>query len=114
MSAPGPRHASIKLESLRRFRHKGMVALFALVALLFVTTAYVAHGYQHELAQSTHPVVHCDLCLQFSGAAGAPAHPGLAGKPPTEAFAPAVAETPRFASHEHPTHRLPRAPPALT
>jgi hypothetical protein len=107
-------HSGPKLASLRRFRHKGIVALFALVALLFATTAYVAHGYQHELAKSTHPVVHCDLCLQFSGTAGAPEHSDLVGKPPLQAFAPAVAGTPRFSSHKHPTNRLPRAPPALT
>jgi hypothetical protein len=109
MSASG-----LKLASLRRYRHKGVVALFALVALLFATTAYVAHGYQHELAQSTHPVAHCDLCLQFSGTAGAPEHPAALGKLPLAAFVPAVAETPRFASRKHPTNCLPRAPPALT
>jgi hypothetical protein len=107
-------HSGSKLASLRRFRHKGIVALFALVALLFATTAYVAHGYQHELAKSPQPVAHCDLCLQFSGTAGAPEHPDHPGKPPLQAFTPAAAESPRFSSHKHPTNRLPRAPPALT
>ena len=106
--------SGFKLASLRRFRHKGIVALFALVALLFATTTYVAHGYQHELAQSTHSVAQCDLCLQFSGTAGAPVHADLLGKPPLQAFAPAVCETPRFSSRKHPTNCLPRAPPALT
>src|SRR5688572_14630455 len=106
--------SGIKLASLRRFRHKGIVALFALVALLFATTAYVAHGYQHELASSPHSIAQCDLCLHFSGTAGAPTHTDHVGKPPLEAFTPAVVETPRFSSRKHPTNRLPRAPPALT
>jgi hypothetical protein len=109
MSASG-----LKLASIRRFRHKGVLALFALVALLFATTAYVAHGYQHELAGSPHTIAHCDLCLHFSGTAGTPTHTDLVGKPPLEAFTPAVVETPRFGSRRHPTNRLPRAPPALT
>jgi hypothetical protein len=105
--------SGLKLGSIRRFRHKGIVALFALVALLFATTAYVAHGYQHDLAQSTHSVAHCDLCLQFNGTAGAPDHADLLGKPPLQALAPAVFEASRFSSHKHPTNRLPRGPPAL-
>jgi hypothetical protein len=105
---------ALKLASIRRFRHKGILALFALVALLFATTAYVEHGYQHELANSPHSIAQCDLCLHFSGTAGAPVHTDLPGKPPLEAFAPAVIETPRFSSRKHPTNRLPRAPPALT
>jgi len=106
--------SGLKLASIRRYRHKGIVALFALVALLFATTAYVAHGYQHELAQSTHSVAHCDLCLQFSGTAGVPDHSELSGTPPVQAFVRALAETPQFSSVKHPTNCLPRAPPALT
>jgi hypothetical protein len=102
------------LAALRRFRQNRLVAALALLALLFATTAYVAHGFQHELPLSQHSTAHCDLCLHFSGTAGTPAHSGVAGKPPQAAFAPAVVETVQFSSHKHPTNRLPRAPPALT
>ena len=60
------------LAHIRRFRHKGLVALFALVALMFATTAYVAHGLSHDKPLSTHSSAQCDLCLQF---AARPARP---------------------------------------
>ncbi len=101
------------LAGLRRYRHNRVIALFALLALLFAGTAYVVHGLDHDKPLSQHAFNHCDLCLHFSGTAGAPDHPALVGNPPAPAVAPAATETPQFASHPHPTNRLPRAPPAL-
>jgi hypothetical protein len=100
------------LANIRSFRHNRLVALFALLALLFASTAYVAHGFDQPLSQ--HAAGQCDLCLHFSGTAGTPDHPALPGKPPLAAFAPTADETPRYASHEHPTHRFARGPPDLT
>jgi hypothetical protein len=102
------------LVRIRRFRHKGLLALFALVALMVASTAYVAHGLTHDKPLSTHSSVECDLCLQFAGTAGAPEHPPGQGKPPLGTFTPVLNQTARFCSYEHPTHRLPRAPPVLT
>jgi hypothetical protein len=102
------------LAALRRFRHNRLLAALALLALLFATSAYAVHGFQHELPLSQHSTAHCDLCLQFSGTAGTPDYAGSIGKPPQATFAPDTVETVRYSSHRHPTNRLPRAPPALT
>jgi hypothetical protein len=105
---------STPLTGIRGFRHNRLVALIALLALLFASSAYVVHGLEHDKPLSTHNAAHCDLCLHFSGTAGAPSHPVVNGRPPVAAVAPATPEILRFESYEHPTHRLPRAPPALT
>jgi hypothetical protein len=102
------------LAVIRGFRHNRLVALWALLALLFAGTAYVVHGFDSEKPLSQHSATHCDLCLHFSGTAGAPDHPAIVGNPPTPSVAPDAVETPRYSSYEHPTNRLPRAPPALT
>ena len=102
------------LARLRGLRHNRAVALFALLALLFAGTAYVVHGLEHEKPLSEHAYTHCDLCLHFSGTAGAPEHPAIVGHPPAPVVASAATEKPQFTSHVHPTNRLPRAPPALT
>src|SRR5687767_6428498 len=102
------------LAHLRRFRYNRLVAVFALVAFFFATTAYVVHGFKHELPLSQHATAHCDLCLHFSGTAGTPDHQGFVGKPPVGAYFELPVVTPRFTSWQHPTNRLPRAPPALT
>lgn len=107
------RASAIPLDRFRRFRHNRVIALFALLALLFAGTAYVVHGLDHDKPLSQHTFTHCDLCLHFSGTAGAPEHPALVGNPPAPVVAPAAIETPQFTSHPHPTNRLPRAPPAL-
>jgi hypothetical protein len=101
------------LARIRRFRHKGLVALFALVALMVASTAYVAHGLTHDKPLTTHSSTQCDLCLHFAGTAGAPDSPPEQGKPPLAVAAPIERQAAPFRSHEHPTHRLPRAPPAL-
>jgi hypothetical protein len=100
--------------AIRRSRHNRLGALVALLALLFATTAYVSHGSDHSVPLPQHSSAQCDLCLHFSGTAGAPDHPAPFGLAPLPAFAPTPADTQRPASYEHPTHRLPRAPPALT
>ena len=102
------------LASFRRFPHNRLVAVLALLAFFFASTAYVVHGFKHELPLSQHATAHCDLCLHFSGTAGTPENSDFAGKPPVAQFARAFFETVRFASHQHPTNRLPRAPPAST
>lgn len=97
---------------MRFSRHNRLVTLLALLAVVFSTTAYVAHGFGEEFPLSPHnTVAQCDLCLQFSGTAGAPHVAGLTGKPPVGTYVPLQSEPLRFASREHPTHRLPRAPP---
>lgn len=106
--------ADVQLASFRRFRHNRAIALFALIALFFATTAYVAHGYEHDISSSPHSVAHCDLCLHFTGTAGTPAGADVVGKPPLEALAPTVVEVHDVLSQAHPTNRLPRGPPSLT
>ncbi len=108
------RTSTTPLARFRGYRHNRVVALFALLALLFAGTAYVVHGLDHQGSLAQHAYAHCDLCLHFSGTAGAPEHAALAGYPPAPVVAPAATETPQFTSHVHPTNRLPRAPPALT
>jgi hypothetical protein len=102
------------LANIRGSRHNRLVALLALMALLFASTAYVVHGFAPEKPLSQHSLGHCDLCAHFSGTAGTPDHATFEGRPPVAASAPTSVVTVRFASYEHPTHRLPRAPPALT
>jgi hypothetical protein len=56
---------------MHRSHPRRLTALFAVLALLLATTAYVSHvhrgdGDAHDIAS------HCDLCLQFAGAAGTP------------------------------------------
>jgi hypothetical protein len=95
---------------MRLLRRQRLIALFALVALFFATTAYVAHGFDgtpsHENAQ-------CDLCLQFNGTAGAPAESSLVGRPPLVAFVAVLVALPLLPVRRKVGNRLPRAPPAL-
>jgi hypothetical protein len=102
------------LAAIRGSRHNRLVALLALVALLFASMAYVVHGFSPEKPLSQHSTSQCDLCLHFSGTAGTPDHATFVGKPPVAASAPTSVVPVRFSSHVHPTNRLPRAPPALT
>jgi hypothetical protein len=102
------------LAGIRRYRHNRVVALFALLALLFAGTAYVVHGLDHTTPLSQHAFAHCDLCLHFSGTAGAPENLASPGTPPAPLVGSAAPETPQFTAHAHPTNRFPRGPPALT
>jgi hypothetical protein len=90
-------------------RHR-LFALFALVALFFATTAYMAHGFD---GTPRHENTQCDLCLQFSGTAGAPAEGGLVGKPPLVVFVAVPAALPLLPVRRKVGNRLPRAPPSL-
>ncbi len=93
---------------MRILRRQRLIALFALVALFFATTAYVAHGFD---GTANHQNTQCDLCLQFNGTAGAPAETGLVSKPPLVAFVAVLVAVPRIPTRRKVGNRLPRAPP---
>ena len=59
--------------TLRRNR---LVALVATCALIVCSAVYAAHG----LGDRGHEHEHCDLCVHFSGSAGAPAQAQVLGK----------------------------------
>jgi hypothetical protein len=93
---------------MRILRRQRLTALFALVALFFATTAYVAHGFD---GTASHQNTQCDLCLQFNGTAGAPAETGLVGKVPLVAFVAVLFALPLLTARRKVGNRLPRAPP---
>lgn len=95
---------------MRILRRQRLIALFALVALFFATTAYVAHGFD---GTPSHESTQCDLCLQLNGTAGAPAESGLVGKPPLLVFMAALSALPLLPVRRNVGNRLPRAPPSL-
>jgi hypothetical protein len=95
---------------MRLLRRHRLIALFALVALFFATTAYVAHGFD---GTPSHETTQCDLCLQLNGTAGAPAESGLVGKPPLLVFVAVPAARPLLPARRKVGNRLPRAPPSL-
>lgn len=51
-----------------------------LVAAITLIAASVAYS-RHELGNPLHDQAHCDLCLLFAGAAGAPTHGVIPGRP---------------------------------
>ena len=59
---------------LRRTR---LVALLAACALIACAAVYSAHS----ISDRAHEHSHCDLCVHFSGSAGAPAQTKVVGKP---------------------------------
>jgi len=90
-----------------RLRRNRLVALVAAVTLIVALGAYSAHGFLDRV----HENGHCDLCVHFSGTAGAPAHASVVGKPVLVVRAPL--ERPGIipsARRRVGTH-LPRAPP---
>jgi hypothetical protein len=93
--------------------HPRLIALFALVALMFATTSYVVHGFQDGAVQQ-HDSTQCDLCLQFSGTAGAPADLALPGKPPLVVVRTTPVALPALLVECQDGEPLPRGPPALT
>ncbi len=95
---------------MRLLRCQRLLALFALLALFFATTAYVAHGFD---GTRSHQNTQCDLCLQFNGTAGAPAESSLVGRPPLVAFVAVLAALPVLRVRRKVGNRLPRAPPSL-
>jgi hypothetical protein len=95
---------------MNRPRPRQFVALFAVLALLLATTAYVSHvhGAGGKLDESTH----CDLCLQFSGTSGPSALPQL----PVRAVLivvrlPPARHTDDAISRDQPRSHRSRAPP---
>jgi hypothetical protein len=56
---------------MHRSHSRQLTALFAVLALLLATTAYVSHIHSGD-ARDHNIGGHCDLCLQFAGAAGTP------------------------------------------
>ena len=95
-----------------RSRHPRLIALLALVALFFATTAYVAHGFQDGTVQ--HNNAQCDLCLQLSGSAGTPADTALVSKPPLVVVRTTPIAFPALPAERQDADHLPRGPPALT
>jgi hypothetical protein len=87
-----------------------LLAVVAIVALLLATTAYLSHIDNPAVHASGH-ASHCELCLQWGGAAGAPAAPVMVFASRLIAWAPLAlrsAESPpprRARSHRS------RAPP---
>lgn len=98
------------LEGLRQLRSRRLIALAAMVALLFAMTVYGAHF--HRPDAKVNETVHCDLCLQFGGTGGPSAPPKLIVRVSLVAFRcelPADINPP--ASHEQPRSHRSRAPP---
>jgi hypothetical protein len=56
---------------MHRSRSRRLTVLCAAVALLVAATAYVSHIHSGD-AGDRNSGEHCDLCLQFAGAAGTP------------------------------------------
>ncbi len=61
----------------RSQRRPQLVAVLATLALIISAAVYSAHG----LGDRAHEHEHCDLCVHFSGSAGAPAQVKIIGKP---------------------------------
>lgn len=97
---------------MRRSLPRQLIALFAVLALLLATTAYVSHI--HAAGGKLNPRAHCDLCLQFTGTAGASTLPALISKPPlVVARIPLAHRTDDTASHYQSRSHRSRAPPFL-
>ena len=89
---------------------KRLLALIVACALIACTAMYSAHG----LGDRDHAHTHCDLCVHFSGSAGAPGHASVPGKPLLVVRVPPVPrETPRPTPSPVGFH-LPRGPPLAT
>jgi hypothetical protein len=93
-----------------RPRHNRWLVLLALVALVYATTAFLAHTHEHD--ERGAEAIHCDLCLQFTksaGAASAPAALAAHGGEAVHAAAPAARPRPERRVRAHP----PSAPPFI-
>ena len=58
-------------------RRNRLIALVAACALIACAAVYSAHGFDDR----GHEHSHCDLCVHFSGTAGAPVAAAVIGKP---------------------------------
>jgi hypothetical protein len=76
--------------------------------LLFASTMFLAHGY----SDTVHKAAQCDLCLQFSGTAGAPATASAISKPVQVTRQAVLPAQPIRVSPQRVDSRLPRGPPS--
>jgi len=95
---------------MQSVRSNRRIAFFAVAALLFASTAYLAHGYGD--AAQPHKSAQCELCLHFSGTAGAPTAAAVMGKPVLAMRQPVVRARPVFPFQRNVDSRLPRGPPS--
>ena len=98
-------------DTMRRSRFNRLAALAAIVALVFATSAYLAHGYGTQALP--HKSAHCDLCLQFNGgSAAAPPASAIVRPVPSIIRLPPHPRAQAFASNRKARAHQPRAPPA--
>jgi hypothetical protein len=94
----------------RSQRRNQLVAVFATLALIVCAAVYSAHG----LGDRGHEHEHCDLCLHFSGSAGAPAQVKIVGKPVLAGRLAAIPTGLVLAARPPGGLHLPRGPPVLS
>ena len=94
----------------RSQRHNQLVAVFATLALIVCTAVYSAHG----LGDRAHEHEHCDLCVHFSGSAGAPAQVKIVGKPVLVCRLAALPASVILPARPPCGLNLPRGPPSPT
>jgi hypothetical protein len=98
---------------MHRSRPRKLLALFAVLALLLATTAYLSHIHANggKLQESTH----CDLCLQFSGTGGPSALPKLPVRSALIVMRlPPACHADGAISRDQPLSHRTRAPPFVT
>jgi hypothetical protein len=94
--------------SIRSHRNR-LVAIVAAIALIAMSAVYSAHGYG-DLLRRQH--THCDLCVHFSGTAGAPVQATVVGKPVLVVrLAPERSDAVLPSRRRVSTSLLPRGPP---
>ena len=91
----------------RSLRRNQLVAVFATLALIVCGAVYSAHS----LGDRAHEHEHCDLCVHFSGSAGAPAQVKIVGKPVLVGRLPAIPAGIVLAARPPGGLHLPRGPP---
>ena len=96
-----------------RIMARRSLAILAVLALLLATTAYLSHVDEPGHHTSGHGT-HCELCLQWAGAAGTPTPPTLvltswlSARIPTALHSDTAPSRRQFRSHRS------RAPPFST
>jgi hypothetical protein len=90
-----------------RLRRNRLVAIIAAITLVIGLCAYSAHGF----GDRAHDDGHCDLCVHFSGTAGAPAHAAVVGKPVLVVRTPIERPGIVCSARRRVGTQLPRAPP---
>ena len=89
------------------------LALLAILALLLATTAYLSHLDDPGHGVSGHGT-HCELCLQWGGAAGAPMAPALLLTASLIALISVALNSDTVPSRRQPRSHRSRAPPFYT